>query len=261
MQQSCEVLASDQVALGPDSRTKALADLLLQHRKASGSTVQHYDPTAMERESIFRSLRMGLHGMTTSLGSAIDDAEAIIDASRSFIPSEPDQAGRSWMPTPESIIAYAHTLRYTTFAHAGLISQPPAPQQAQMCNSVLFRYSHGQAATAQPSVPLNDASQGATSTSDTFMDMDIPDGWKPGDPLPSFPSSIQLGIQPPEMPAGWKPGDPIPGLDSLEGTIKQQPTLQPSATISRQERLSFILNPEYDVSEESDDENSEADEW
>ena len=240
---------------GAANQVKSLERLIQQHVEDSRRSIVRNPAAVMEREIILRSLRMELCNMASALGSTIDEADSIIDASRSFSGPDPVHS-----VSPESILLYSHVLRYTTFAHAGLISQPPAPQQAQLCNSALFRYSHSHAADVQPSVPLkgtDEPSIAASTSVPIYMDVDVPSGWKPGEPLPSF-SSLQ-GV--PDMPAGWKPGDPIPGLDSGILSVAQQASLQPSASMARPERLSFILNPDYEVSEEIKEESSEDDEW
>jgi hypothetical protein len=240
---------------GAGSQVKSLERLIQRHVEDSRGSIPIDPASVIERERILRSLRMELCNMVSALGSTIDEADSIVDASRRFSGLDPGYA-----VSPESILSYSYNLRYTTFAHVGLISQPPAPQQAQMCNSALFRYSHSHAADVQPNVTLKETdnpSIAASSSIPAYMDMDIPSGWKPGDPLPSF-SSIQ-GV--PDMPAGWKPGDPIPGLDNSALSVAQQASLPPTASMAQPERLSFILNPDYEVSEESMEESSEEDEW
>ncbi|GAX76562.1 hypothetical protein CEUSTIGMA_g4008.t1 [Chlamydomonas eustigma] len=165
-------------------------------------------------------------------------------------------------------------LHYTTFAHAGLISQPPAPQQAQMLNSSLFRFSLERAADAQPSVESKskasqqDASGKTENRSDAGGD---------GTQLPSFPDGFQMPEGMPEMPPDWRPGDPIPipgvkvALAAIqtpvpapvlkEGPAPSQPSnMQPSATSGL--AFDFLLNPEYEVVQSAtSSEDEEDDEW
>ena len=239
-------------SVGNRDTVAVLSELLSLQRKIERDLSQQPPSESTEastsrsnkRDEIFQALRLNLDSYAESLNTSIDGAEAIIDMSRSFIPpphgddAPPHEQQRS-LPSVESILSYAHRLRYTTFAHAGLVSLPPAPQPAQMLNSTLFRHSLARAAEARPSTTASahpDATQKATSAEAATADNPIatssagisallsselppmPDGWKPGDPLPSFPSGFQLPEGIPEMPADWQPGDPLPGFGGASGT-------------------------------------------
>jgi hypothetical protein len=241
-------------SIGRGDTTAVLSDLLSLQRQIEKDTSRLPPSEASastsrsnERDFILQALRLNLDNLAESIYTSIDRAEAIIDMSRSFIPSPhggatPHEEVHRSLPSVESILAYAHRLRYTTFAHAGLVSLPPAPQPAQMLNSTLFRHSIARAADARPSCAATtsanhpDASQASAAAMPTvtsaasvssaaaasisgissLVDLELPpmpDGWKPGDPLPSFPSGFQLPEGIPEMPEDWRPGDPLPGLD------------------------------------------------
>ena len=102
---------------------------------------------AKQREAVLHQLTLHLDSLAQTLCVSIDKTGALLEASCSFItPLGPMGDGAAHggpmlppLPPVEAILEYAHRLRYTTFAHAGLVSQPPAPQQAQMLNSTLFR--------------------------------------------------------------------------------------------------------------------------
>ncbi|KAF5840656.1 hypothetical protein DUNSADRAFT_16029 [Dunaliella salina] len=96
--------------------------------------------------------------MLQRLEASILDLEACLDEA-----AEPSKRILPHNPSPESVLAYAHLIRQTTFART-TASLPPAPQQWQMAQSSLTRIAREQAASqrmlaqqqllqAQPSRP------------------------------------------------------------------------------------------------------------
>ncbi|KAG1653954.1 hypothetical protein FOA52_008975 [Chlamydomonas sp. UWO 241] len=195
---------------------------------------------ASNRDEALRGLRLAIDGVAQGLADDVDRTQAILDAGEVPDPGRPS-------PSPEAILELGHRLRYTTFAHAGLVSQPPCPQQAQMLNSSLFVFSQARAADAMPAAltahaaphaaphaaahagptlqpptaaaaapkPAPKPDPGALAAMlPTGVDLSalppMPADWAPGDPMPGFPPGFQLPPNIPEMPAGWKPGDPLP---------------------------------------------------
>lgn len=185
-----------------------------------------------QREQVLQALRVQLDSHVLSLASAVSKSSALLKECKSMVQPQPPA------PSPQDILAYAHQLRYTTFAHAGLVSQPPAPQQAQMLNSTLFHYSQQRAADAMPTAltgtaaasakpepppqaqshPQQQQAQAQAQAADAAASSlplslhnlpPMPAGWKPGDPLPEFPAGFQLPDNIPAMPPGWQPGDAV----------------------------------------------------
>jgi hypothetical protein len=231
---------------------------------------------ARSRDLIFQSMRQQLEVLIPSLCTALDYSETLMQYSRHYFP---DPSRVTLPPSSQTVLSYAHRLRYTTFAHTGLISQPPAPQQAQMLNSSLFRFSLERAADAQPSVTTTSKASmqdGGISWSGRLPDRS--DVGKDGTPLPLFPEGFQMPEGMPEMPPDWKPGDPIPftGLMRARSAAAQAPTLspmlnegsappQPSSVQPPKGTglaFDFLLNPEYEVVQSaSSSEDDEDDEW
>ena len=185
-----------------------------------------------QREQVLQALRVQLDSHVLSLASAVSKSSALLKEFKSMVQPQPPA------PSPQDILAFAHQLRYTTFAHAGLVSQPPAPQQAQMLNSTLFHYSQQRAADAMPTALTGTATAGAkpepppqaqpqlqpqqaqaqaqaADAAASTLPLSLhnlppmPAGWKPGDPLPEFPAGFQLPDNTPAMPPGWQPGDAV----------------------------------------------------
>lgn len=201
---------------------------------AAAAAAQETHPSvsrAEQREQVLQALRVQLDSHVLSLASAVSKSSALLKECKSMVQPQPPA------PSPQEILAYAHQLRYTTFAHAGLVSQPPAPQQAQMLNSTLFHYSQQRAADAMPTALTGTAAasakpepppqaqpqpqqqaqaqaQAADAAASTLpLSLHnlppMPAGWKPGDPLPEFPAGFQLPNNIPAMPPGWQPGDAV----------------------------------------------------
>jgi hypothetical protein len=243
-----------------------------------------------QRREKLHALLLEVGTQAQSLSATLDRSEELLKACRSSLRPGDQAALPMPQPAPEDVLLLGHRLRYTTFAHAGLVSQPPAPQQAQMLNSTLFKYSQAHAADALPCALTQagparpdaadtaakaadgkpePASTSAAAASAPAIDVSslppMPADWQPGQPLPSFPSGFQMPDNIPEMPPGWKPGDPIPMLLPAAGaaatesaaepmdTTEEPPTAappRPAAPAVQPELLSFILNPDL---EEADD--------
>mmetsp|Transcript_2481 Transcript_2481/g.6363 ORF Transcript_2481/g.6363 Transcript_2481/m.6363 type:complete len:200 (-) Transcript_2481:206-805(-) len=82
-----------------------------------------------------------LHSMLQRLEASIHDLETSLDEA-----AEPSKRILPHSPAPETVLAYAHLIRQTTFART-TASLPPAPQQWQMAQSSLTRIAREQAAS------------------------------------------------------------------------------------------------------------------
>ena len=116
--------------------------LLLQRQGDVQAQVQQHArlglPPELREEASSASSRV--QGILDSAMAELGDLgirlhEALEELSQSSRPTTPPRPP----PAPATVLAYAHKLRYTTFAHLGLTSLPPAPQPFQLINSMLFR--------------------------------------------------------------------------------------------------------------------------
>ncbi len=272
---------------------KLQRDLLSQPASTESSEARS---RAQARDERLRVLRLDLDSLARSLKSSIDATEALLSTSKSYVqPPHGDDVA-----APADILTYAQRIRYTTFAHAGLVGQPPAPQQAQMLNSLLFKFSQERAADAKPDIggvgrrpkkkeiavreepPTATAAAPTTSAPPaTAIELPpLPPDWQPGDPLPAFPAGFVLPGMP-AMPPNWKPGDPIPFLAAAAGAARSgegaapmevdvvvpppraAAAAAPAVTTTASSLADFILNPDLEVAYDvsDDDDDEESDEF
>mmetsp|Transcript_17305 Transcript_17305/g.37339 ORF Transcript_17305/g.37339 Transcript_17305/m.37339 type:complete len:312 (+) Transcript_17305:3-938(+) len=245
----------------------------------------HTQAQQQKCNDVLQGLRAQLDILAQSLSDTLEDVHSSFIAPRKKLKTAslglPTQ-----LPAPVDVLSYAHKLRYTTFARAGIVSLPPAPQQAQMYNSTLYKYSQEHPVLPDPLVkaplPAPAAPAPAAATAPSLLGMEVPPmppGWKPGDPVPDFPEGYQLPLDMaamPPMPPGWKPGDPIPlppGLGMMDLGMAARPAPEAPAADEDMSQpapapppsapridLSFILNPDMEVADDySSDEDSDDD--
>lgn len=200
---------------------------------------------ARQRSEALNSLMQQLDVLAESLADALEDL-----ASSTAHPHVNT-------PNPQEVIQYAHLIRYTTFAHMGLVSAPPGPQEPQMVNSQLFQFARDHQARMAMQPPM----QAAPSMPQGADGAAFPPGYQ-------FPPGLA------QPPAGYQPGDTVvmPPADGAAagagagaaGPAGPAPQVLPPRPPAPPETgggmaLDLILNPDMEDVEDwsSDDEDSD----
>ncbi|MEW5314047.1 MAG: hypothetical protein WDW38_005572 [Sanguina aurantia] len=271
-----------------EQRTQAsllrLQDLLACHKEALvalTSDPYHLKPTAAEDklhhlEDLVESRSEAVR-VQSVITAHLPQLDAVVESMRTALDAIYDELPSPAIHTPAiaDIIAYAHRIRFTTMAGTGILMGEPAPQAAHMSFSTLWamgdnvrkmekdRQEQGQrmhreaAAAAQRQLQL----QQQASAHPPPPSMEMPAGWKLGDPIVFDFNSLTV-------PDGWKPGDPIPLPTLPTNTSRAAPAGQPgakgvtragaAAVAGAKTRQMFDLNEDSEGDEGSQDGDSSS---
>lgn len=146
--------------------------------------------------------------------------------------------------TVQEVVSYAHRIRWTTFApidwqpQSGVQPPPPAPQSWHMQSSLLYNWR-----SLHPQAQPRESTRAAAEVKVKPPELPpIPEGWRPGDPIPGLPQLLQL---PDQKGSASHPGQEAIVQDSRPGQLVD-------AKIGD---FGLILNPDLEVA----DDDSESD--
>eukprot|EP00877_Chromochloris_zofingiensis_P010247 jgi/Chrzof1/5476/Cz16g04220.t1 len=203
---------------------------------SAAEDVQDIKNSSMKRDAAIVQLTQALDESVQQLRTLLDQCYAL----RKAQPTSVD---------PQTIVEYAHRLRYAFFPLGntpGLPMLPPAPQEHDMLASTLQQFR--QAQQQQQQLLEQQAAQQLTLQQTQLSIPYIPADWKPGDPIPDeyMTAALPRQISQPVAAAGQTMDQDHPS--PVAPTVQQQPSFN-LATIS------FNLNA--DLGDEVDEEYSE----
>mmetsp|Transcript_26414 Transcript_26414/g.62741 ORF Transcript_26414/g.62741 Transcript_26414/m.62741 type:complete len:306 (+) Transcript_26414:135-1052(+) len=161
----------------------------------------------LERDALFDSYTRQVRDLTEGLAETLDQ----LLPDRELLKKKTEFENEDFI---RQTVAYSHKISYTTYAPASdnhACHRPPAPQDWQFMRGRLHKHAKEAAARAAAAAAAEQAAGRG--------------GKAPAHDLPP-------GV--PRMPEGWKPGDPIPGLEGGAEELRPVPgsSLPPSGVRS-----------------------------